>query len=121
MLKKGIYRSVHEHYTSERHGGATLRDGFFWFLCFYLPDKSVGLFGASKHFIKPYLENRIHLNGKLTFYENDKVDFDILNNDNGVTIQYTGQIRGDLLYLKYFHEDKPEEVFEDVFEYIGEG
>jgi hypothetical protein len=121
MLKSGIYRTLREHYTIEKHGGAILRDIFFWFLCFYLPEKSVGLFGASKNFLKPYFENNIDLKGEITLHLNDKLEFYIFNKDTGVNIRYIGSIKEDHLYLKYYHENKPEEVFEDVFEYIGTG
>lgn len=121
MLKRGIYRTAREHYTFEKHGGANIKDGFFWFLCFYLPEKSVGQFGASKNFLKPYLENRIELKGEITLQKDNHLEFYIFNKDTGVNIRYTGRIEGDRLHLKYYHDDKPGEVFEDEFEYIGTG
>ena len=122
MVKRGIYRTLEAGLSIEEHGGAKIRHYTYWFLCFYIPDISVGLYGTStKNYFKPYLENRIELKGEITLQIDKHLEFYIFNKDTGVNIQYSGLVEGDRLHLKYYHEDKPTEVFEDEFEYIGTG
>ncbi len=122
MLQKGVYRTIEAGLTIEEHGGAKIKHYMYWFLCFYLPKKYVGLYGTStKNYLKPYLENRIELKGKITVHQDDRLEFYIYNKDTGVNILYNGRTKEDQLYLKYYHENKPEEVFDDVFKYIGTG
>lgn len=120
MLKKGIYRTVEKHFAEEQHGGGTLRSIFYWFLTFYLPDKKVGLYGASRDYIRPYKENSIDMKGEITKLSDNDLEFYIYNIDAKENIKFSGQIIDDRLHLRYYDENMPGEVSYDIFEYVGE-
>ena len=121
MIKAGIYRTVKSHVIFEKHGGANIKHEVYWNLCFYPHSKEVGLFGADKGFIQPYVNKSFDLKGEVSKSTDNFLELFILNPYTNLRKIYTGRIESDHLYLKYYHENKPEEVFEDVFEYIGTG
>lgn len=104
----------------EQHGGGTIRDTFYWFLAFYLPEKHVGFYGGSKNYFETYRENRIRLKGKISQLSDDHIEFYIYNVDKKQNIKFSGQIIGETLHLTYYHEHEPGEVSYDIFEYVGE-
>lgn len=121
MIKPGMYRIVKPHIVYENHGGANIKHEIFWILCFYQHSKEVGLFGADKEFIQPYLKKTFDLKGEITKSTDNFLELYVLNPYTKVRKIYSGRVEGDRLHLKYYHDDKPTEVFEDEFEYIGKG
>lgn len=121
MIKSGMYRTVKPHIVYEKHGGANIKHEIFWILCFYQQSKEVGLFGGDKEFIQPYLKKAFDLKGEITKSIDNFLELYILNPYTQIRKIYTGHIEGDRLYLRYYQEDKPGEVFEDEFEFIGTG
>src|SRR5688572_20680977 len=111
MLKKGVYRTREAGLTIEEHGGARIRHYVYLYLCFYLPEKNVGLYGTSiKNYFHPYLNHTIDLEGEITKQKKSDLEFYIFNRDTGVKMPFAGVIEGEFLRLRYYHEDKPEEV-----------
>ena len=122
MLKKGIYRTKDPGLTFEEHGGGKLKHHIYWYLCFYLPERKVGMYGSSdKAHFRPYFENTIVLEGELTHLTEHLISFFIKNPDTGFNINFEGKIEGTQLHLKYCHENSPGEIYEDVFNYLEAG
>jgi hypothetical protein len=121
MVKAGIYRTSKPHIVYEKHGGANVMHEVYWNLCFYEHSNEVGLFGADKGFTQPYVKKSFDLKGQIMKSIDNLLELYVLNPYTDIKKVYIGSIKEDHLYLKYYHENNPEEVFEDVFEYIGTG
>ena len=122
MLKAGIYRSKTPTLTIEEHGGGKLKHHIFWYLCFYLPKRNVGLYGAdSTDYVQPYLQNRIRLQGEIIELTDSRLSFFIFNHETGININFTGTIQNGTLHVTFYHDDKPNELYNDVLEYFWDG
>jgi len=122
MLQPGIYRSKTPTLAIEEHGGGKLEYYVFWYLCFYLPKPNVGFYGdTSPDYVKPYIQNRIDLQGEITHLTENEISFFIYNTARGKNIIFSGTIENTNLHLTYYHEHKPNKLYEDVFEYFWDG
>jgi hypothetical protein len=93
----------------------------YWYLCFYSSTSGIGLYGSDKGFTKPHQDQSSDLKGSIVQKQSDYLELFVLNPYTNVKTIYRGTIKDDSLYLQYFQEDKPQEVYADVFEYIGTG
>jgi hypothetical protein len=122
MIRPGVYRTKKAGSAIEEHGGVRMTHLIYWYLCFYENNTTVGMYGSSDpDYFDPFVRNVIRLKGELLEQHNSSISFFVLNASTKVNILFKGTIEGNELHLKYFHENKPAEVYEDVFEYIGMG
>ena len=118
-MKQGIYQTIHPHTVEEQHGGGNIQHKIYWSLCFY-SNSRVGLFGGNKDYFDPYFKLEFDLNGEVVEVTDNYLEIFILNPFTNIKRIYKGRIEGNRLYLKYYLEDKPKEISEDVFEYISD-
>ena len=76
---------------------------------------------SSPKYVQPYVESTIELQGEITLLTESHISFYIYNTARSKNINFTGTIENNNLYITYHHEDKPNEVFEDVLEYLWDG
>lgn len=79
------------------------------------------MFGGDKDFLLPYKTEAFDLKGEIISCSDHHVEFYIINPYTNVRKFFTGTINAGTLDLKYYLEDNPQQVFEDVFEYVGKG
>lgn len=116
-MKFGLYQTMTPHLVLEKHGGGRIKHKIYWNLCFY-SDMTVGLFGGDKDYLEPYIRRNFDLKGEIIRLTDDHLELYITNPYTQIRKIYKGKILPDTLHLKYYMEDKPNDVSEDVFQYI---
>lgn len=124
MIKRGIYLASMPNSYFEEHGGVSIRHDSFMHICFFYPEKKVGLYRSeSKWFLpfdKPeYLDYR----GEIISNKKNQIAFFINDPFMRDKIIFEGTfLNGDKLKLKGNRSSEPDKIWiESEFNYIGTG